>query len=113
MLSHEDVCLLLGFEIDKDWTIQEIFRFSELAGFALIKDNEIHCWRHPEFDGIWLTKHTIQKVIQPLIDNYGCVVTKVRNVNNTGHKFVTRLGFKKVSENDYYTDYRIERLTHA
>ena len=112
-MTHQEVCSLLGFEIDKGWLIVEVKRENALAGIILIKDNEIHCWRKPEFNGIWLTKHTLKNIIQPLIDKFGFAVTKVTKSNNTGHKFVTRIGFTKVLENENCTYYKIERLKHA
>lgn len=112
-MTHEEACSLLGFEIEKDWSFVEVERKGLLAGFVIIKNNEIHCWRKPEYTGIWLTKHTIKNIIQPLIDKFGFVCTKVRKSNNTGHVFVTRLGFEKVSEDENCTYYRIERLNHA
>ena len=112
-MTHQEVCSLLGFEIDKDWLVEEVKRKGALAGIVLIRGNEIHCWRKPEYTGIWLTKHTIRNIIQPLINEYGSVSTKVTKSNNTGHTFVTRLGFEKVLEDENCTYYRIERLKHA
>jgi len=112
-VTKEEAEAFLGFRISDEWSFVEVLRHDILAGFVMVSGNEIHCWRKPEHKGLWLTKHNIRNIIKPLIERYGCVVTKVRNENNTGHRFVTRLGFEKVSKDDYCTYYRIERLNHA
>lgn len=112
-MDKKEAHSLLGFKVGEEWSFVEVKRKGELAGFVMVADNEIHCWRKPEYQGTWLTKHTIQQIIQPLIEEHGSVITKVRNENTTGHKFVTRLGFEKVLKDDYCTHYRIERLNHA
>ena len=105
---------LIGWEVfPSGWEFIEIKRHSVLSGFVMLQGNEIHAHRLPEFKGRWGYIGDIKKVIEPLIDQYGYVKTKVMANNATGQKFVQRLGFKEIERDAQVVHYRLERLTHA
>lgn len=112
-MNKEEAEALLGFQITDGWTFHEIKRCGELAGFVMQKGPEIHCYRRPEFEGRWGTKHTITNIVQPVIDQYGYTTTMVRKDNLQGHRFVQRLGFHATGETEKTVTYKAERLNHA
>lgn len=110
-VSYAEECL--GFKLPEGWQVHTITRDGRQAGFALVKDNEVHAWREPTFTGRWGTRQDIERVIQPLLDQYGHVTTKVTAKNPVGNRFVTRLGFVKTHEQDGINHYRADRINHA
>lgn len=95
------------------WEVREIYRAGVLAGFFVVRDNEVHAWRNPEFSGRWLTRQDVERITAPLLAAHGHVVTSVRIRNRTGHRFVRRLGFVCVGRTVSLALYRAERLNHA
>jgi hypothetical protein len=103
----------LGVSIPPGWDVTPIYRDGHLAGFFCTQGNEIHAYRSDDFKGRWLTHQDIERLTKPLFERYGFVQTRVRTSNDTGHKFVQRLGFTKTGEDGGLTLYRAERLNHA
>jgi len=95
------------------WEFYPIYRHGELAAFICYQGNEIHCFRVESVNGMWLTHQTLERYVQPLIDKYGFVTTRVRDHNKTGQRFVTRLGFVQQFAQDGCIHYKAERLNHA
>ncbi len=102
-----------GLVLPDEWTVEDIYVDGKYAGFWAVKDNEIHCWRKPEFQGRWLTHQKIEKLTKPLFEKYGKIVTKVRLDNEQGHQFIKRLGFKETHKDESCVYYETERLNHA
>ena len=100
-------------ELLHDWEHHFIKRRGVPVGCVFIQGNEIHCWREPSTKGCWLIRSDITGVIGQLIAKYGHVVTKVTKSNETGHKFVTRIGFYATGEDSTSIYYQIESLKHA
>lgn len=99
----------LGLSIPNEWTVVPVKNF----GMFLVKDNEIHAYRLDEAAGKWLTRQTLENLTKPLFKQYGKITTRVRKHNLCGHRFVQRLGFHEVGEQDGNTLYEAERLKHA
>lgn len=55
----------------------------------------------------------IARLLGPILKQYGHLITKVRQNNHTGHKFVTRMGFSETNRDDANIYYKAERLNHA
>lgn len=102
-----------GFVFPPEWSIQDIYIQGEYAGFWAVKDNEIHCWRNPKFQGCWLTRQKIEDLVKPLLSKYGSITTKVRLNNEQGHTFIRRLGFTETKRDNECVYYETERLNHA
>lgn len=103
----------LGVQLPHGWDVTPIYRSGSLAGFFCTQENEIHCYRSDDFRGRWITHQDLERLTRPLFERYGFIKTKVRNSNEQGHEFVTRLGFHKTGADDALTYYEAERLKHA
>ncbi len=95
-----DAYAMSGIFIPAGWSFYAIHRNSSLAGFFCVQANEIHCWRHPDFQGRWLCRGDMLALLEPLFKQYGFVVTRVRKVNQIGQRFVTRWGGRLVGQDD-------------
>lgn len=104
---------ILGCDVPPDWAIVTVRRDGQLAGFFCLKDNEIHCHRAEDFTGRWLTRQDLERLTAPLFKRHGFIKTKVRNNNETGHAFVSRLGFTESRKDGQFTYYETKRLKHA
>lgn len=103
----------MAVELSPDWHVTYVYRDGVLAGAFAVRDNEIHCERHPAFTGRWATRQDFERVAGPLLRQYGFVRTKVRESNETGHRFVTRLGFIETSRSNGLRHYEAKRINHA
>ena len=99
--------------IPQGWTEHPIYQGGQQVAFFCTKDAEIHCYRLEEFAGRWYPREEIERITWPIFAEFGCVLTSVRRANVQGHRFVKRLGFYPVAEDDKTIYYRAERLTHA
>ena len=113
-VTTDEAARLLGWpQFPDGWSLTAVTRLEKLAGFFMVKANEIHAYRLANYAGRWLTRQDIENITQPLIEKYGEVKTMVRTENKQGHKFVQRLGFMATHEADGLTYYCTERLSHA
>lgn len=113
-MNASDAARMMGIASFPDgWTFHEVHRCGVLAGFFCTKGNEIHAFRVPEFRGRWLTRQSIERVIAPILAEFGEIKTAVRVENLTGHEFVTRLGFRPESQDDRNINYITKKVNHA
>lgn len=99
--------------IPAGWDEYTVCRQGVKVGSIITKDGEIHCMRDESAKGRWLTRQDLENTILPIIKQYGFATTKVRLLNNAGHHFVTRIGFRPTGSDLKNIIYRIERLHHA
>lgn len=100
----------VGFESTKDrldigfdewkkalesWNVEAFCDGEKVIGMLMTKGPEMHVAVLPEVRGKWLSRRLINEVFAPIIDKYGCAVTKVAECNPKGEDFVGRLGFEK------------------
>lgn len=107
-MTREDAFIVAG-RFPDEWEFLPVRN----VGFFVVRENEIHCWRKPEAKGQWITRADIEGVTSPLLTKYGHVITTVRKENNSGHRFVRRLGFRPDGETGDRIRYRAERMNHA
>lgn len=112
-MQQEEAEQLSGYKFSEGWTFHPIYKSDALSGFVMEKDSEIHVWRSPEFQGRWFTRGDIERVINPLIQKYGFVTTKVMKANRIGQRFVHRLGFFKVADKGDSIVFIAEKFNHA
>lgn len=112
-LSFNEIHRLTGVLLSDEWSVVPVYRDEALAGFFITKGPEIHAWRMHDFQGRWLTHQDIERLTRPLFHLYGHVTTSVRVENLTGHRFVKRLGFKPMKQDERLVYYKAERLKHA
>ena len=112
-IPKEEAEKLIKLCFDSSWNFYKVSKENSLSGIVLIKDNEIHCWRSPTFKGRWITRQDIENTLGTLIKKYSFVKTSVLKENSVGHKFVQRLGFKPVKEDEKVIYYETEYLNHA
>ena len=113
-MTPEEAALHLGWDAWPDgWQPQEIKRGDALVGFWLIKGNEIHAYRLPQWKGRWLTRGELERISHQILQVHGVMTTRVRCANKQGQQFVERLGFVPVGLQNGCILYKTERLTHA
>lgn len=112
-MTQEEAEALLGFRLPGPWQITEVRRSGGRAGFFCVQGNEIHAWRADDVAGRWLTRQDLERLTAPLFRRYGYIRTKVRTTNETGHRFVSRLGFAPIGEAHGLTYYEAQRINHA
>lgn len=111
-MNRDQAESLLGFPLDDGWTLHEVRR-GKLAGFVLQKGSEVHAWRMPQFTGRWFTRGDVRRILLPILAEFGVLTTKVRQGNETGYRFVTRLGFVPVGSEGGNVLYEARSLNHA
>ena len=99
--------------IPDGWTEHPVYRDGQQVGFFCVLGNEIHCYRLESSKGCWLTRQDLERLTAPIFEQYGHLITKVRQSNAAGHRFVSRLGFEATADDDTNIYYRAERLHHA
>lgn len=80
------------------------------GGAVMIRGNEVHVAVVKSAEGKWISRRLIRTVLGKLIDRYGVAVTTVMKDNERGQKFVERLGFKKVKEEQGTIGYELREL---
>jgi hypothetical protein len=112
-MTQDEAQALLGYQIEPGWTVHEVRRAGALAGFILQKGCEVHAWRSPLYRGCWLSSRVLQRVLEPIVREFGAATTKVRAHNATGHASVQRLGFEQTGEQGGCVLYAGRRFKHA
>ena len=92
----------------KQWELKPVEVDGALAAVVMVKGNEVHVAVKPDCKGKWLKRSVIKRMLAPILDEYGEIVTSVSFGNDNGREFVERLGFVP----DAVT-YRMEKLVHA
>ena len=82
-------------EIVKDWNVIPLTESGRIIGGVLLKDNEIHVGYgiKPKAS----IRGYIRKILDEVIEKYGCALTQVQAENLAGLRFCERLGFVKLS----------------
>ena len=70
------------------------------GGAVLIKGDQIHACVLPEAFGKWVTKKAIKETLGKILEKHGRAVTSVKLGNVVGERFVARLGFQKIEEQE-------------
>jgi ribosomal protein S18 acetylase RimI-like enzyme len=112
-MTQDEAEALCGLRFGPGWTFYEVRRAGKLAGFVMERDGEMHAWRSPAFTGRWLTRADVQTLLGGVINRYGCATTRVPASNETGQRFVERLGFERMGEHAGVVTYKAVRLQHA
>lgn len=90
------------------WDIRSIGIDGEIAGATLTKGPEFH------FVSFGLHKvfppMLIKECLQPIIDEHGFVLTKTPKDDARQCRFNIRIGFRRQSEDEYYTYFRMTQL---
>jgi len=88
-----------------DWTATEIE-----CGIVLSRGTEIHFACKP---GVVGTRRLLREHLGRVISQHGFATTRVPRSRQTGHRFVTRLGFIKTHADALDIHYKIERMRHV
>lgn len=112
-MTQEEAEQLCGMKFAPGWAFHPIKRSGQVAGFVMTLGAEIHVFRLPEYAGRWFTRQDVEKTIGQVIAQHGKATTKVRQDNQTGHRFVQRIGFVPVKDDGSVIHYECERLNHA
>jgi hypothetical protein len=81
----------------KDWEIIPLMQNGKLIGGAMVKGNELHVG-YAEKPAASI-RGNIKKVVKPLLEKHGFVVTTVAKDNINGLNFCKRLGFVEIDQN--------------
>lgn len=112
-MNQAEAEALSGYQFTPGWEFHDIKREGQLSGFVMTKDNEVHVFRLPAFNGRWFVRGDIDRVLEPLVRQFGCVVTKVMNQNKAGRRFCKRIGFVETSVDGDVVNMKLERWNHA
>ena len=96
-----------------EWELVPLIVNDVIVGTLAEKDGEIHMAIEPQFrkkSTYWRTG--LKLLIEPLIDKYGYVTTKVKSDDQVARKFVHRLGFKDYSSLGNITTYAMSEIKH-
>lgn len=81
----------------KGWEIFPVVIRNDVVGAILRKKNEIHACIKPIGFGHWFNKFALG-ILEETIKKYGFATTAVKAGNLVGDKFVRRLAFKFIKE---------------
>lgn len=123
-MTFRDELLAIAYEVSdlKNTTFAQFLRYMEpwdayplykneiLQGCIISLEAEVHACILPEHRGKWATKARVNKILSPVLKEYGYVITKVPHRKSWGHKFVQKLGFEEVGKDELTTIYRLEKL---
>lgn len=105
--------LNMAFSEFCEYTSEWEFKLVGPAGVVMIRDHEIHYARLPTHNGRSLTKRLIKQELEPILNEYGFVTTKVTANNREGNSFVKRLGFRKVDKQENINHYILEESRYV
>lgn len=88
----------------KDW---DLIQFGN--GVVLQRDNEIHCACLPNYS---ISRRVLKEIFDPILQEYGEVVTRVPHSLVNEHAFVKRLGFIPVLTEGDLTWYSINHIPY-
>jgi hypothetical protein len=112
-VTAQEAFELSGLNIPAGWEFTEIKRLGKVCGFICTKESEVHCWRMSDMSGKWFTRQDVERLLVPMLIEYGEITTKVMRLNSAGHQFVQRLGFVKIGDDGTSIIYNCKRLKHA
>lgn len=107
-IDFEQFAINLG-----EWELIPIIVNDVIIGAVAEKDGEIHMAIEPQFQKksiYWRTG--LKLIINPLIDKYGYVTTRIESDDNVARKFVHRLGFRNYSSLGNITTYAMSEIKH-
>lgn len=108
-IAHDEGCRRIAQILGKPFSVSDDWAFVDIrGGVVMIRGNEIHAAAPVDRRGAWITRRDLRHLFSVLISEYGFVRTKVLPDNETGKRFVTRLGF--VECGDWY---ELRELKHA
>ena len=112
-MTQDDAELLTGYKFTPGWEFIDIKRNGELSGFVMKQGNELHVFRVPKYSGRWFYRNDLENIFNPVLREFGEVVTKVRKSNEGGMKFCKRIGFEVVGSDENVINMRLTRIQHA
>lgn len=92
------------------WTIRAAQRDGEPVGFTISNGPEVHIL--PLVEGKSLSRRNIIEFIEPILDQFGYVTTRVP-IAETEHRLRTALGFVSSWSDDTYSYWCMTRLRYA
>lgn len=95
-----------------DWEIFPAVLAGEVCGAVFRQGPELHVAVLDHARKRWASPRLWREVIDGTLDKYGYAVTSVAANNDTGQRFVSRIGFKETGRNGPFVIYRLER-THG
>jgi len=107
--------LTVGFdqyaEAAKDWDVIPLEQGGQVIGGVLAKENEMHVGYGVKPKGA--VRAHMRAILEPVIDRYGFIKTKVSIENVSGLEFCYRLGFTKYAETDGHVLLKCNRSDYA
>ena len=82
------------------WEIEPIIAGGELTGCALALRDQIHIAVKPEHQGRWARREMVARFLAGRIAEYGPIKAWMFKDNPKALRFVERLGFKRVEDNE-------------
>jgi hypothetical protein len=83
-------------EAVKDWDVIPLEQDGQVIGGVLVKENEMHVGYGVKPKGT--VRAHMRAILEPVIDQYGFIKTKVSIENVSGLEFCYRLGLTKYAE---------------
>jgi len=97
-----------------EWELIPVISSDVIIGVVAENNGEIHLALEKQFinKSTYWRKH-LNLIINPIIDKYGYVTTRVESDDHSTRKFVHRLGFKDYSSLGNITTYAMSKIKHG
>lgn len=94
-----------------EWDLLPIHSGNDVVGVLMVIGNEIHMAIDVQYQrrrSGW--RNGLQRMVQPLIEQYGSVVTVVQNEDKKAMRFIERIGFIPDRTGDIVTQYKLTEI---
>lgn len=92
----------------ENWTIHEVEIDGKSVGAVLTKGPELH---FSAFAGAPITRSLMRGYLDPLLAEYGYVLTRTPKTETRQRRFNERFGFHAVGESEFFVNYRMDANT--
>lgn len=96
-----------------DWEVIPAHVGTTHVATAILKGSEIHLYVLPQHRLQVLMRGRMQKFIEPLMEEFGFLTTRVLHEQRVQKQFVERVGFKPTWQDNTFQYYMLGRLPFA
>lgn len=91
------------------WIIHPVFFTGKVIGAIIQKEGEIHTSIVPKYQKIWNPRPYIKNILYPALEKYGEINSEASKCDIRGIKWLTKLGFFKISEDELKIYFRLKK----
>lgn len=97
--------------IKQGWIIHPVIYVGKIVGAIIERKGEIHTSIRQEYQKKWNPRPYIKNILKPNLEKYGIIYSQASKEDKRGIRWLTKLGFQKLFEDDKTIYYKLTNLS--